>query len=267
MPARSIFDDESSEAAGRQKGHRDRYAAAAAERLQGTIECQFSLLPYQELARAAGLWYDAVTEAMMRANYGPLDAVIRDMVRVAADQGFELEDILQLLRLSREVAIKEEGWNEDQFGEIDVVIDEALAALRGQVAWSIPEGLNYLTGKSLADRDLEVAAQAGKTGGERRIHGRNRLRLPIRVKTYLPVGAVDEVTRTENLARGGVYFVSKHAYYKDLRLHIMYPYWTTPGALNVEYPAEVVRIDELPDGNKGIAVHFLVDLTRQKSPS
>lgn len=266
MPTRPVFDQESDEAVSRQKTRRERYANAAAERLHNATDCQFSLLPFPELARAAGLWYEAVTEAMLRANYGPLDAMIRDEVRVAAEQGFELDDILQLLRLFRAVAIKEEGWNEEQFGELDQVVDEALQTLRGRVAWSIPEGLNYLTGQSLAERELELGV-AGTKPSERRTHGRNKLHLPIRVKTYLPVGAVDEVTRTENVARGGLYFLSKNSYFKDVRLHIMYPYWETPGAINTEYPAEVVRIDDRPEDYKGIAVHFLVDIGRLKSPS
>lgn len=259
------LEEGSDESKSRQIGRRERYAGVAGERLQATTDCQFSLLPYQELARAAGTWYEAVTESLLRANYGPLDEMIRAQVRVAADQGFELDDILQLLRLFREVAIKEEGWNEEQFGELDVVIDEALQALRGQVAWSIPEGLNYLTGESLADRELSSVGEPKSS--ERRHNARNKLRLPIRVKTYLPVGAVDEITRTENVARGGIYFVSKNPFYKDVRVHVMYPFWEATDAINPEYQAEVVRIDDRGE-YKGIALRFLTDLRRQKkSPS
>ncbi|MGH9862030.1 MAG: PilZ domain-containing protein [Candidatus Acidiferrales bacterium] len=259
------LEEESDESRSRQTGRRERYAGIAAERLQATMDCQFSLLPYQELARTAGAWFDAVTESLLRANYGPLDEMIRAQVRVAADQGFELDDILQLLRLFRAVAIKEEGWNEEQFGELDVVIDEALQALRGQVAWSIPEGLNYLTGESLADRELTSVGE--QKDSERRRNARNKLRLPIRVKTYLPVGAVDEITRTENVARGGIYFVSKNPFYKDVRVHVQYPFWEATDAINPEYQAEVVRIDDRGE-YKGIALRFLTDLRSQKkSPS
>jgi len=265
MPARPFFEEESSDSVARGKARRERYAGSAAERLHGAADCQFCLLPYQELARAAGVWYEAASEAMMRANYGPLDGMIRDQIRVAAEQGFELDDILQLLRILREVAIKEEGWNPDQLAELDDVIDEALQALRGQVAWTIPDGLKYLTGESLNEREL--AGAAAKEASERRRTTRNKLHLPIRVKTYLPIGAVDEITRTENVARGGVYFISRKPYYKDVRVHITYPYWDSPGAINMEYPAEVVRIDDRGEDYKGIAAHFLVDLGRQKSPS
>ena len=265
MVARSFFEEESSDSAGRGKARREHYAEVAAERLHGAADCQFCLLPYQELARAAGIWFEAASEAMMRANYGPLDEMIRDQVRIASEQGFELDDILQLLRILRETAIKEEGWNPDQLAELDDVIDEALQALRGNVTWTIPEGLKYLTGESRDQRGF--ARPAKEESSERRKNTRNHLRLPIRVKTYLPIGAVDEITRTENVARGGLYFLSKNAYYKDVRLHIMYPYWNTPGAINPEYPAEVVRIDDEGSDIKGIAVRFLVDLGRKKGPS
>ena len=264
MVARSFFDEERSDSAARAGARRERYAELAAERLHGAADCQFCLLPYQELARAAGIWFEAASEAMMRANYGPLDEMIRDQVRVAAEQGFELDDILQLLRILRETAIKEECWNPDQLADMDDVIDEALQRLRGQVAWTIPDGLKYLTGESRDQRDL---AAAQKESSERRKNTRNHLRLPIRVKTYLPVGAVDEITRTENVARGGLYFLSKNAYYKDVRLHIMYPYWESPGAINPEYPAEVIRIDDEGSDIRGIAVRFLVDLGRRKGPA
>jgi hypothetical protein len=264
MAARSFYDDETTEAASRGKARRDHYAEVAAERLHGASDCQFCLLPYQELARAAAIWYEAASEAMMRANYGPLDEMIRDQVRVAAEQGFELDDILQLLRILRETAVKEEGWSPDQLAEMDDVIDEAFQALRGQVAWNIPDGLKYLTGESREQRERAVVR---KEPSERRKTTRNHLRLPIRVKTYLPVGAVDEITRTENVARGGLYFLSKNAYYKDVRLHIMYPYWDAPGAINTEYPAEVVRIDDEGSDIRGIAVRFLVDLGRKKGPA
>lgn len=264
MVARSFFEEESSEAAGRKHARQEHYSEVAAERLHGAADCQFCLLPYQELARAAGIWFEAASEAMMRANYGPLEEMIRDQARVAAEQGFELEDILQFLRILRETAIKEEGWNPDQLAEMDDVIDEAFQALHGQVAWKIPAGLKYLTGESREHREL---AAVQPESSERRKTTRNQLRLPIRVKTYLPIGAVDEITRTENVARGGLYFLSKNAYYKDVRLHIMYPYWETPGAINTEYPAEVVRIDDEGSDIRGIAVRFLVDLGRKKGPS
>jgi hypothetical protein len=262
---------ETTKAKSRQDERRQVYAAAAGERLRGAENCQFSLLPYEELVRVASTWYDAAAEAMLRGNYSAIDDLIRAQTRVAAEQGFELDDLLELLRLCRRVAIEKDGWNEDQFTDVDAVIDDALAALRGQVAWEIPAGLNYVTGQTAADREqakrdreaAEAAAQAAQPRGERRVHGRNKLRMPIRIRGVLGEGPVDEVTRTENVAKGGVYFLSDKPYFKGAALQVVYPYWTTPGAVNKEYPAEVVRLDEKEGKPRGIAVRFKVSLGSQ----
>lgn len=263
-------DEETSKAQLRQDERRQRYAAAAGERLRAASDCQFSLLPYDELVRVAAAWYDACAEGMLRGNFSPIDKLIRQQVGVAAEQGFELEDLLELLRLCRLVAIEKDGWNEDQFADIDAIIDEALAALRQKISWTIPAGLNYLTGESQADRDQarrqqeaqRAAAKAAEPRGERRIHSRNKLRMPIRVRGVLGTGPVDETTRTENVAKGGVYFLSENGYFKGANLQVMYPYWSTPGAINHEYPAVVVRVDER-EKLKGVAVKFLVSLGSQ----
>jgi hypothetical protein len=255
-----VHEEEHGELLIRQKKQREKYTAAACERLQVADDCQFSLLPYQELRRTAGVWFDAANEALMRANYGPLDALIREQVRVASEQGFELTDLLQLLRLLRQVAIEEENWNEEHLAEMDTVVDEAMAALRGKVTWDIPEGLNYLTGKTRAELQREqLQAEAVRSRSERRRFGRNKLRLPIRIRGFLPDGLVNEITRTENVAKGGLYFLSEHPFYRGARLHVIYPYWNRPGDINPECEAEVVRVDER-QGQRGVAVRFLSPL-------
>jgi len=259
-------EEEQDRHAARRAQRRQHYAHAAAERLQLSEDTQFALLPFVELSRTAGLWFDAAHEALMRANYGPLDAFIHQEIEVGARQGFELDDMIMLLGLLRRTAIEEEGWNEDMLAEMDDVINEAFAGLRGQVNWEIPVGLNYLTGETAADRErLSAAAAAAGAGKEKRTHGRNKLHLPIRVRAFLPKGAVDEITRTENVARGGVYFRSELPYHKDVRLHVSYPFWDTPGAINPQYQAEVVRVDDLEsETHRGIAVRFLETLGRPK---
>lgn len=266
-------EQETTIAQARQNERRDRYAAVAGERLRAAADCQFSLLPYDELVRVAATWYTACADAVLRGNYAPIDTLVREQARVAAEQGFELLDLMQLLRLCRQAAIEKEGWNKDLFADVDAIIDEALATLRQKVNWDIPEGLNYLTGLSKADREravaeqkqLEEVAEAAEPHGERRTHRRNKLRLPIRVRGLLGLGPVDEITRTENVAKGGVYFVTPNPYFKTASLQVIYPFWSTPDAIHKEYPAEVVRVDEREDGTKGVAIKFLVSLGKQTS--
>jgi hypothetical protein len=276
-------EEEATEASSRQVSARDRYAAVAGERLRAAEDCQFSLLPYEELTRTAGGWYDAAAEAMLRGNYSKLDKWIKEHTKIASDQGFELTDLLQLLRICRQVAIEKEGWQDDHLVDVDAVTDESIAALRKQVAWEIPEGLNYVTGKTKAQMKSEeearkaaaaAAASAPRPAsapaapapeephGERRKTVRSRIRMPILVRANLGGWMKDEATKTENIARGGVYFITDQPYTLGMNMRIIYPYSDAPGALNVEYPAEVVRLDDV-NGKKGVAVKFLVTLGKK----
>lgn len=256
----ALDDTEAPDVAARHRQRREKFAGLTAERLRATEDCQFSLLPFDELARVTGNWYEACAQAMLRGNYSPIDELVRDQARVAAEQGFQLEDVMQLLRLCRRTAIEVEGWNEDQFADVDAIIDEAFAYLRNKVPWDIPDGLNYMTGRSRAAPPFGLAAE--QPHGERRTHARNRLRLPIRIQGALRSGKVDEMTHTANVARGGLYFISSNPYTIGLTLTITYPYWEGPGAINKEYPARIVRVDAQADGRRGVAVKFLVSLER-----
>lgn len=253
---------------------RDRYAAVAGEQLREATDCRFSFLPYDALVQISAGWYTAAVVAMLRGNYGPVEDWVRDQARIAAKQGYELNDLLQLMRLCRQIAIEKEGWVEDQMGAVDEVIDEALAAMSGKVIWIIPEGLQYVTGMGTADREAAkvAAATAGlpvgsaaakkivKPEAERRIHKRAYLKLPIRVRGWAGE-QMTEVIQTVNVARGGLYFISKTIFAEDLKLNIVYPYWEDSGEVHKEFPAEIVRTDPREDGI-GYAVKFLVSLSR-----
>jgi hypothetical protein len=242
----------------REGWRRERYATAAAEQIRDAKECQFSFLPFDELARVASFWYEAAADGMLRGNYAGVDRWIRSQARVAAEQGFELPSLLQLLRICRQVAIEKEGWQSEQFAEVDAVINECLATLKTQVSWEIPEGLDYISGKG-----REAVAKTEGERGERRVHNRSALRMPIRVSGYHLGESLDEYTKTENVARGGLYFITQQNYARGIRVLVTYPYSRDPGAMNVDYPAEVVRVDELPEGKKGVAVRFLVSLGKK----
>jgi hypothetical protein len=259
-------DEEPTKAQLKQAERRERYASLAAERLRAARGSQYSLMPFDELARLATNWYDACTDAMLRGNYGPVEDLVRAQGQQAAEQGFTLDDVFILLRQCRQVAIEKDGWHEDEFGEVDAAINQALDGLRHQVKWDISVGLDYL-GRE-AQRPAEAVAARGGSAAEeaaqreRRVHTRTKLQMPIRINAVLPEGVLEEVTNTENVAKRGLYFFSAKPYYKGLKLQVMYPYWTTPGAINHAYPAEVVRVDARPDGTRGVAIRFTVGLGR-----
>jgi len=107
-----------------------------------------------------------------------------------------------------------------------------------------------------------AGAMANAEHDERRRMARTRISQTIRVRPSLPVrDNFDDVARTLNASRSGIYFAARRAEYcKDMRLFVTYPFSTTPGTLNQEFVGRVVRIDELADGRRGIAVELLMPL-------
>ena len=91
---------------------------------------------------------------------------------------------------------------------------------------------------------------------------RTKIAQTIRVRPSLPIqDNFDDVARTLNASRSGIYFAARRgAYHQDMRLFVTYPFSTTPGTLNQEFMGRVVRIDELADGRRGIAVELLMPL-------
>ena len=64
-----------------------------------------------------------------------------------------------------------------------------------------------------------------------------------------------------NTAVDSVYFASKNPSYKvGMRVFITHPYSDVPGSINRESLGEVVRIDELDHGRRGIAIRVLMPL-------
>jgi hypothetical protein len=254
-----------------QKLRCDRFAAGAANVIGAAPQCLYSLLPYQERHRQAASWYDACAQGMLRCNYAPLDAWIKHQACLANTEHFELQDLLQLLCICRRTAIEIDGWDEDVFSAVDDVINEAILAIRAEVTWEIPAGLNYLKDaerNSTEERQfnaLDPAANSAVRESERRASGRNRLALPIRLRHTTEHGHREEITHTENVSLTGLYFKTQATLQIQSRLHIIYPFWTDPGSINREYRAEVARIDRLPDQSWGVAVEFLQNLRDKTS--
>ena len=84
------------------------FALQAADRIRCTESCSFSLLPQDELVRQAADWYQACAEGMLRGNYALIDLWVREQAARAAQEGFALEDLFELLRACRKCAIEVE---------------------------------------------------------------------------------------------------------------------------------------------------------------
>jgi PilZ domain len=238
------------------------FGARTAERIRAAENCPYSLLPYEELSRLAASWYEACAQGMLRGNYAPIDEWIRSQSHRAKGEGFAPQDLLQLLLICRHSAVELERWDEEVLSPIDEVINDILGATRAEFACSTPEKMTYLVYTSGEDKANGTSKRAEEQVGERRSFDRNRLRLPIRVCGTGDRGQMEEVTRTQSISRGGLYFVTREDYRAEQILKITYPYWTESGGINSEYLARIVRLDCLRGGDWGVAVEFLQSLGR-----
>ncbi len=242
-----------------------RYSAEAGRQLRADVACRFSFLPNKALVLIASAWFEACEEAMVRGNYGPTEQWLRATASIASSQGYELDDLLQLMRTCRRVAIEKEGWVADQMEALDEIIDETLQLINPDVRWEIPEGLKYVTAGAAAEVPAEVTAAADpekKKRDERRIHKRAYLKLPVRVRGWI-TDVVVEVTHTDNVARGGICFETLKNYPAGQTLQIIYPYREDSLEVDQEMPAKIVRITKRDHKNL-VAVKFLVDLNTGK---
>ena len=92
---------------------------------------------------------------------------------------------------------------------------------------------------------------------------RARLKLPqvVRVRPSESHLHFDEILPTLNTTRDSVYFASKNGSYTEgMRVFITYPYSDSPGSLNRESLGQVVRVDDLGQGRRGIAIKILMPL-------
>jgi hypothetical protein len=245
------------------------YALEAAARVRLMHNCLFSLVPEDDLVRQAANWYSAYTEGALRFNTVLIKQWVRVEAAKAMDGGFALEDFLELLRCFRQSAIDVERWNENGSSLVDRIINETLVSLRGSSAWPIADGLNYLT----SDDDLAPFATDTQildkplVSIDKRNAGRCQLNLPIRIRTKDAPDLGEEITKTANVSRTGLSFVTTKDYLLGAELLVVYPYWAAEDSFNEEYLARVVRKSSLREGVVRVAIQFLVSLGRKTDPT
>jgi len=94
---------------------------------------------------------------------------------------------------------------------------------------------------------------------ERRRTRRVRMKQGLRVRPSNPKdGPFEEIGATSNISQDGVYFVTKHTHYREgMRLFVTVPYHSPMSPQNYEYLGQVARVENLENGQKGVAVRFL----------
>jgi hypothetical protein len=246
-----------------QKERGKKFANQAAERIRLTENCLFSLLPHAELSRLAEEWYEACAQAMLRGNYASIDQWIRSQSRLAATQGFAPEELLELLNACRRSAMEIEKWNEDIFSAVDDVMEEVFSSIHGNIPWKIGVTLETKTDPAEEIGAGALAPDAEKWTSDRRRFTRNRLRFPIRVRKLGSAGQSEELSFTESISRGGLYFSAQGKYETGELVKITFPFWNVHDCIDVEYAAKVIRLDEQPDKSWGVGIDFAESLGRK----
>ena len=102
---------------------------------------------------------------------------------------------------------------------------------------------------------------------ERRRTRRVRMKQTLRVRPADPKdGRFEEVGTTKDISQDGVYFVTQREnYYEAMPLFVMVPYDSSTRQLNYEYLGQVARIDDVGNGQKGIAVRFRSSAAKKSS--
>jgi CheY-like chemotaxis protein len=101
-----------------------------------------------------------------------------------------------------------------------------------------------------------TAAEAAKAQAERRSKRRALISAPVRVRGIdLTQDGLEDITTTLNVSRLGILLTSANpAYYRSMDVMVTFPHSKAPNAIQAEQPGRVVRVSELPDGRRSIAI-------------
>jgi hypothetical protein len=100
---------------------------------------------------------------------------------------------------------------------------------------------------------------------------RAKIARPVRVRPSDPRDEhFEDLPVSVNASKEGIYFTPRRkSYYKGMRTFVTFPFSSAPDPMNCEYVAEVVRVEELPNGKFGVAVHLKMSMnySRPQSPA
>ncbi|HSZ18680.1 MAG TPA: PilZ domain-containing protein [Candidatus Acidoferrum sp.] len=95
----------------------------------------------------------------------------------------------------------------------------------------------------------------------RRSAPRARVSLPVRVRCF-GSNWPEELGKTTNVSREGIYFETKSRHYLEQYFHNwkvrVIRNFQTDDLTNLEETGQIVRIDHLPEGKLGVAIHILL---------
>ena len=99
-------------------------------------------------------------------------------------------------------------------------------------------------------------AQAIAPASERRARRRALISAPVRVRsTDRTHNELDEITTTLNVSRMGILLVSTNAVYnRDMDVMVTFPHSKASHPMQTEQAGRVLRVSELPDGRRSVAI-------------
>jgi len=102
----------------------------------------------------------------------------------------------------------------------------------------------------------QSAASSAANGTDRRKRRRALISAPIRVRAVdVTEDGPNEVSTTLDVSRNGVQFVSSQANFAaGMEVAVTFPYTNTPQIAQAEQSGRVVRVTEMPDGRRSVAV-------------
>ena len=91
---------------------------------------------------------------------------------------------------------------------------------------------------------------------------RAKIAKPLRVRPSEPRDEhFEDMPVSVNASKEGIYFhTRREKYYKGMRVFVTFPFASSHDPMNCEYVAEVVRVETLPNGRFGVALHLLMTM-------
>jgi hypothetical protein len=109
--------------------------------------------------------------------------------------------------------------------------------------------------------------QPKKEYSEQRRSRRAKISRTLRVRPSEPRDEhFEDLSVSLNASKEGIFFTTRRAtYYPGMRVFVTFPYSSPHDPMNCEYVAQVVRVEKLPNGKFGIAVHLLMTVNYSAS--
>jgi hypothetical protein len=110
----------------------------------------------------------------------------------------------------------------------------------------------------MSDQKATMFEEVEKKYASQRRSRRAKIARPVRVRPSEPRDEhFEDLPISVNASKEGIYFISRRqAYYPGMRVFVTFPFSSAHDPMNCEYVAEVVRVEKLPNGRSGVAVHL-----------